>query len=489
MIYILVILIGIPVCFIVGFWGLSKYKNRRIKPDYFNSHYKVQDTVPKGKVGIFVPGLVVPETYDEAREFFYNITFKIFNTIIPWPFRLFSYMDKGVALLDPVKYHEHEEFTPTELMDETGSLTDKDGVPYIDKYKNGEMKWVPPSKRIYLDHGYFLYEGRKAGYPTLTDKTLVKARIWYYDKGIKQKKMPHWKGTFDVINAAFDKIREKYSDVEVAAETSMFYERMKEKLWKMLDNGCETIVLAAPMTIYSHFEEFNSSFYHCIEYIEEWEHKHPGKDIKIIMAPPMGEFQPMRQAFLEMLKDRLDTLPEGSDVKVVVTVHGMPWDHFSWEAWLELAPVYRDKLHDDARNLLKNYKFGRTQTVISQDEFADPVWDKEKKYLSTNQAYWDGINDGYDYVIGLPIEFWAENSDTLFHHAHKNYHGFDEYDVYEELDYPDWTVPYARIMTQGKTKVIYNGVPVGKYKHYVEDAFYQSIDSILSQSDSAVDKG
>ena len=56
MIYILVILVGIPVGFIVGFWGLSKYKNRRIKPDYFNSHYKVQDTVPKGKVGIFVAG-------------------------------------------------------------------------------------------------------------------------------------------------------------------------------------------------------------------------------------------------------------------------------------------------------------------------------------------------------------------------------------------------------------------------------------------------
>ena len=296
---------------------------------------------------------MVPETYDEAREFFYNITFKIYNTIIPWPFRLFAYMDKGVALLDPVKYHEHEEFTPTELMDETGSLTDKDGVPYIDKYKNGEMKWVPPSKRIYLDHGYFLYEGRKAGYPTLTDKTLVKARIWYYDKGIKQKKMPHWKGTFDVINAAFDKIREKYGDIEVDSETSMFYDRMKEKLWKMLDNGCETIVLAAPMTIYSHFEEFNSSFYHCIEYIEEWEHKHPGKDIKIIMAPPMGEFKPMRQAFLEMLKDRLDTLPEGSDVKVVVTVHGMPWDHFSWEAWLELAPAYRDKLHDEVKESLE----------------------------------------------------------------------------------------------------------------------------------------
>jgi len=258
---------------------------------------------------------------------------------------------------------------------------------------------------------------------------------------------------------------------------------MKAKLWELLDAGCETIVLSAPMAIYSHFEEFNSSFYHSMEYIEEWEKNHPGKKIKVIMAPPMGEFKPMRQAFLEMLKDRLDTLPEGADVKVAVTVHGMPWDHFKWEAWLELAPTYRDKLHDEVKELLKNYNFGRTQTVICQDEFADPVWDKEKKYLSTNQAYWDGTNDGYDYVIGLPIEFFCENSDTLFHHALKNYHGFDEYNAYDMIDYPDWSVPYVQTMTQGKTKVIYNGVPVGKYKPYVIDALYESIDSVMAQGD------
>jgi len=42
----------------------------------------------------------------------------------------------------------------------------------------------------------------------------------------------------------------------------------------------------------------------------------------------MGDFKPLRQAFLEMLKDRLDTLPQGCNVTVAVTVHGMPWDYF-----------------------------------------------------------------------------------------------------------------------------------------------------------------
>ncbi len=480
----LVVVVGV----VVGFWGMSKYKNRRLAPDYYASHYKIQDTVPKGKVGIFVPSLVVPPTFEKGEKFFYNVTFKIYKNIIPWPFRLFSYMDKGVALLDPVKYHEHDEFTPTSLVDATGSDRDIDGVPYIEKYKKGEVEWGPPSKRTHLDHGYFIYTGRKAGYPTLTGKTLVKARTWYYNKGLEQKELPHWKGTFDVINAALAKIKEKYGDIEYQSESSMFYDSMKEKLWSMLDAGCETIVLAAPMAIYSHFEEFNSSFYHSIEYIHEWEHEHPGKKIKIIMAPPMGNFQPLRQAYLAMLKDRLDTFPQGSDVLVAVTVHGMPWDHFGWEAWLEMAPAFRDILHDEIKELLAAYSFGRADTVVCQDEFAGPVWDKENKYLSTNEAYWDGINAGYDYIIGLPIEFYAENSDTLFHHALKNYHGFDEYDVYEKIDYPDWSVPYTQIMTQGKTKVIYNGVPVGKYQHFVVDAFYQAIDSVLSQGVQAAQK-
>jgi hypothetical protein len=182
-----------------------------------------------------------------------------------------------------------------------------------------------------------------------------------------------------------------------------------------------------------------------------------------------------------MLKDRLDTLPKGSSVTIAVTVHGMPWDHFSWEAWLELAPQYRDKLVEDVKVLLSSYAFGKTNIVVCQDEFADPVWDPKEKYLSTNRAYLQAIKEGYDYVIGLPIEFFAENSDTLFHHALKNYHGFEGYDVYEQIDYPDWSIPYTREFQQGKTRVVYNGVPVGKYQKHVIEAFYQSLDSVLSK--------
>jgi protoheme ferro-lyase len=256
---------------------------------------------------------------------------------------------------------------------------------------------------------------------------------------------------------------------------------MKQLLFELLDAGCETIILSSPMPVYSHFEEFNAAFRHSMQYIDAWKNAHPGKKIKVIMAPPLGQFPSMRQAFIDMLKDRLDTLPQGADVAVAVAVHGMPWDSFPWEAWLELAPRYRDKIVEQADALLKSYAFGRTKIFVCQDEFADPIWNPKGKYLSTNQAYRQAIGGGYDYVIGLPIEFIAENSDTLFHHARLNYHGFDGYDVYEQIDYPDWSVPYTREFQQGKTRVIYNGVPAGKYRSRVIEAFYQSLDSILSK--------
>jgi len=472
---IIVVIIALIAC---SLYALVKYKNRRPQPDYYEV-YKKQDTAPAGKVGIFVSGLIM--TTDMNAEFFYNITNKIFNTIVPWPFKLLASLDKGVALLDPVRFHEHHDFTPTCLEDPFGNDRDYDGVPYVEKHKQGLVKWVPPSKFIYLDHGYFLYTGRKGGMPSTCGKVINKARIWYYGKGSKQKKLPHWEETFKILNGAFAKLKEKYRDIECRGSSSLLHYETQKKMNELLDAGCETIVLSSPLGIYSHFEEFDSGFRHAFEYIHEWEHAHPGKKIKVIMAPPMCHFKPLRDAFLAMLKDRLDTLPKSASVFVAVTVHGMPWEKFFYEAWLELAPPFRDKLFEEVQALVQQYQFSRTKVITCQDEFADPIWDPKKKYLSTNQAYWNAINEGFDYAIGLPIEFYAENSDTLFHHALKNYQGFDQYDTYETLDYPDWSVPYVRTMKQGKTTVIYNGVPVGKYQKYVIEAMYQSLDAIVSQ--------
>ena len=463
---------------IAGFFGMYKYQNRRLKPDYFE-YYKTQDSVPEGKVGVFVTGLIIPERPDPV--FFYNIQQKIAKNIIPWPFRIFAGMDKGIALFDPERYCEFTEFVPKKLVNAEGGDRDIDGEPYMEKYRRGEVIWQPPAKMLHKDTSYFVYTKRKGGMPSLAGKMIGKARLWYYDRGIVQKKIPHWQGTFDVINKAMSNVEKSYPDVMWRAECAMYYYEMKQKIYELLNAGCTTIVLAAPMAVFSHFEEFDSSFRHSDEYIKEWEKEHPGKKIKVIMAPPMGNFKPLRDAYIAMLKDRLDTLPKSASVAVAAAVHGLPWDQRSWEAWIEMAPEYRDPLLAEIQKLLSGYGFSKTTVMSCQDEFADPVRDPKDKYLSTSEAYWKAINEGYDYVIGLPIEFFAENTDTLYYHAIKNYDGFDGYNVYEPISYPDWSVPYTREFVQGKTRIIYNGVPVGKYQHFVVEALSASVDSVLKK--------
>jgi hypothetical protein len=474
---VLIVFAVVIIVLVSASWGIYKYKNQPLKPDYFE-YYKTQDSVPVGKVGVFVTGLVArPE---HSAVFYYNVSKKVFNTIIPWPFRIFARADKGVVLLDPDRFFEREAFTPTRLEDMYGNDQDLDGVPFVEKYKEGEIVWVPPRGEGF-DHGYFLYGARKGGLPTATAKIINKSRIWYGEKGLVEKKNPQWSHVNQVMRKVSVKISNTYDNVVFSWESSLFPHEMKTKLYEMLDQGCDTIVLSSTLSIYSHFEDFNGGLRHSFEFIHEWEEEHPGKKIKIIIAPPSSQFQPMRQAFLEMMKDRLLTLPEGSDVFVALTIHGMPWDRMPSEAWNTFGPPYTGKLLLEARELMKKYNFSRTDVVICQFNFADDEWDPEQKYLSANEVYWQAIDAGYDYVINLPIEFYAENTDSMLTFPMEQYENFDQYNVYEPISYPDWSIPYTREMVQGKTKVIYNGVPVGKYQKHVVEAFYQSFDAVLSR--------
>ena len=474
------IVIGFVVIIVVVcglFFGLFTYKNRPLQPDYFE-YYENQDTTPVGKVGIFITGLVA--TPEHSSVFYYNVVNKVFSTLIPWPFRIFAKADKGVVLLDPERFYEAEEFTPTRLEDMDGNDRDLDGIPYIEKHKEGRIAWVPPPGGPF-DHGYFLFQERKGGLPTAGAKLINKSRIWYSEKGLLEKRNPQWNHVQQVFSEVFARIKNNYDNVVCSWESNLFYHEMKTKLHEMLDAGCSTIVLGSTLIIYSHFEDFNSGFRHAIEFIHEWEEEHPGKKIKIIIAPPSCNYQPMRQAFLEMLKDRLDTLPQGSDVFVALTIHGMPWKNMPNEAWLNFGPSYTDKLLQEAETQIKNYNFNKTDVILCQFNFGDDEWDPENEHLSANEAYWKAIDDGYDYVVNMPIEFYAENTDSMLTFPMEQYENFDQYNIYEPISYPDWSVPYTRKMVQGETEVIYNGVPVGKYQAYVIDAYYQSLKSVLSR--------
>lgn len=480
------VLIGVVVVIALAYGGFTltaRQQNARPTPDLYYDYYKTQNMTPEGKVGVFLVGLDTGEDYEP--DWWKNIYDHRLHAVIPWPGRIFAGMDGGVALIDPKKYWEYEAFEPTLLQDAFGNSSDIDGIPYIEKWRRGEVKWVPPNPTRYLDRGSFLYEGRNNGFPKGAGKSMATAQAWYYGSGFTNGKVPHEYQAERVMANAFDQLTEKYGDFPYHVADSMDPWEIHQQLYELLDAGVDTIVLASPMVVYSHYEEFEGSWRHAYELIHEWEEKHGnGKKIKIVMAPPMGHFPPMRAGFIHLLKDRLDTLPEDAKVKVAVSVHGMPWDTFPHEAWLELSKPYLEPLQEDIEKLVARYPFAKTEIVVSQDHFADPIWDPEQKYLSTNRAYMEGARDGFDYVVQQPMEFYTENTDTMFSHAHHNFHGMADYDVYETIDYSNWDQPYVRFLDHNGTTMIYNGIMAGEYRQYVADALTMSIDSILSQSET-----
>ena len=150
------------------------YANRA--PDW--SGQKViaaDDTRIVGKAGVVVVALMQPEHFDP--RFFANFVDKIFTQVIPWPVNVLAGADSGVVLVDPGKPFQQQRYIPVRLMDLSGGDADIDGVPWIEKFRRGELRWEKPSAATPHDFGYYLFPARKQGWRTAAAKTAIKARF------------------------------------------------------------------------------------------------------------------------------------------------------------------------------------------------------------------------------------------------------------------------------------------------------------------------
>jgi hypothetical protein len=457
------------------------YENRPPQltgPDYF-SYYLNQDTKPEGRVGIFISHLVMPEDYRE--EDFVTYASKSYQ-YIPWPIRELVRQEGGIVLLDPDRFYEFEEFVPTELVDHTGSNVDIDGVPYIDKYRAGEIVWTPPGNQ-HLSHGAFYFEGRSSGMSKAANKLAVKAKNYYYKagKGFEDGRVPHEDGNRYIVERSLAKLEAKYGAIPWRWVTADNPTMARQAFFDLMDEGVDTLILAAPRPIYSHHEEFNGAIKHAMHYLHEWQEQNGHKEVKVIISPQLSGFDVMYDTHDAILRDNLKVIPEGVSLKLVLSVHGMPWDNVPNEAWIKLSPEYVERSLARAAEVMKDYNYARLEIVQSQDHFADPHSDPDNKYVATNEAFWQAIDEDYEYVLNVPLEFFAENTDTMFYHDMANYEFFDDYTVYEVADYPDWTQPWRKQLVQDGTTVIYGGLAGYKFSGPIIDAFYQALDSIVSQ--------
>ncbi len=469
------------VMFVGSVVAYAMYMNRPpqlVGPDYY-SYYLNQDTRPVGRIGIFVSHLVMPENYRE--EDFITYAQKSYQ-YIPWPIRELVQIDKGMILLDPDRFYEFEEFQPTDLVDHDGSRVDAQGVPYIEHYRAGLVSWMPPGNQ-HLSHGAFLYAEQKSGMAPPAQKLAVKAKNYYYapGKGFHDGRVPHESGNRYIVFNAMEKLEQKYGAIPWRWVTADHPAMAREALFDLLDEGIDTLVLAAPRPIYSHHEEFNGAFKHAIHYLHEWQELNGNPEIKVIITPQLSRFDVMYETHAAILRDNLRTIPEGVSLKLILSVHGMPWDNVPNEAWLKLSPEYVEGSLAKAAEVMQEYNYKRLEITQSQDHFADPHSDPNNRYVATNEAFWQAINEGYEYVLNIPLEFFAENTDTMFYHDMANYEFFDDYDVYDTAEYTDWSVPWRKQLVQDGTTVIYGGLAAEQFSGPIIEAFFQALDTVVSQ--------
>lgn len=426
--------------------------------------FKNQDRKPVGKPGVILADIGMPEQYEP--EFYVNYMNHVFRHVLPAFLHRIVLADRGIVLIDPHNPLAREPFEPRQLVDMYGASNNRAGRPYTEC----KVTWRPPGmKKNPWDNGHFLYKGHgKGGAPDICQKTAAKVAGWYFGHLLAERKVPWAYQCRRVYDEAVARLRQCTPEAEFRHARYTCPESMRGAVKELLAAGCETIVYQCFCNpVYSDFEEYASAL--------PMIHRFVDGRARVICADQLGNQPMMREAYVQILRDQLATLPPQSRVLLILSRHGHP----SKKETLDVRGAeYRRPLEADVRRLMKGWR-GAWQLVWSDDEFADEYWDPKHSKFETFAAYRRAIDEGYDYALEVPTDFVAENTDLMIFHAMKKFRAFAEYDPHAPVSYPDWDQPLVRTFREGKTTGIYAGCPVGPYRKYVVEATVVSVSETL----------
>lgn len=425
----------------------------------WNGHaaYLQQTGTPTGRAGVAVVALAMPERYNPV--FFESFVDKLFSSSIPWPINAVLRADRGVALADPDNPMPTQKFEPRTLRDAQGRSADNDGVAWLTKYQNGHIRFVPPSRSTANDFGYFLYSKRKGNMPTLTAKLLLKARYVFYARQ-RDGYLPHFKQTTMMAQAALETLKSRH-DLAAAEMVEAFNPAQMEKAVRtILDSGVDTLVLASVQPIYSDFEELRGSYAKVHNITQAWQKEHPNNPVKIMIAPYLATSESFVDLWERHLLNVTPPAPRksASTAHVIVALHGLPasllqtdpWQMFSRDTFVRLSPRLEAAMRSKGYSTVK--------LVRASESFADLPEDKNNEILSVREAFAQAVTEKADLAIALPVEFLAENTDTLYTHAALMFKDLPGYRPYQgpPVDV-DWAKPYVRRFNVDNTMIIYAG--------------------------------
>ena len=446
-----------------------------------NAVINSSDNLVEGKAGLLVVGLAQPETYDP--KFFDNFLEKLFNQVIPWPINVLAGADTGIVLMDPERPYETKRFAPKQLVDLWGRTSDIDGMSWVEKYRRGQLRWEKPSTTVPFDPGVFLYPERKQGMRFAAAKTALKARTLYYARlpgGI----LPHYRQTIDMANAGIALAKARYP-LQAAEFVDAFDKGQKEAaVRRVLNSGIDTLILASVQPIHSDFEELEGSFADIHKIVEKWSKENGGKTIRYAVAPYLAG-QP---AFEKLWLDHFAaTVPQATgpnqSASGIITLHGLPVSLLKSDSWSTRTPKVIARLKPRMEDILRAKGYVRVTVQPAQEGFGDGMEDPDNKIVSVSELFAQARKDGTNLAIALPVEFLAENTDTLFAHAAIMFDGLPGYSVYQGPPRDvDWSRPYVRSFTSGKTVQLYAGSPGSASQGLASEALAASIGAVFGKT-------
>ena len=432
-------------------------------PDWSGDEvYRSGDTEIVGKPGVLIVALIQPEDY--SSDFYENFVNKLFKEVIPFPVNKLVGNDQGVVLVDPNQPYMTEKFEPTQLADIEGSLTDVDGTPYIELYRQGAIRWEPPSASVAHDPGVFLYPGRKQGMRFPAAKTSIKVRYVYHAQ-LRDGKLPHKAQTLGMMNGALALLEEEHPEIVATAAGDAFDpEQLKGAVEGLLDSGIDTLVLASGQPIYSQFEDLDGSFVKIHGMVQDWRARNGMKPIKIVIPDYLAAQEEFQQLILDHFAAQVpEATGPGQKAMGIMTNHGLPPAQTLKDSWSARVDDVAASLLPRMEAILRAKGYAYVEAHVGAEGFADDLEDPEDKIVSVNELYRRADAEGFALAAAVPVDFPAENTDNLFSHATVMFDGFPGYETYSgpPLD-TDWNEPYVRRFQLGKTTALYLGAPGGK---------------------------
>jgi protoheme ferro-lyase len=433
--------------------------------------YLYQDTKIVGKPGVLLTALGQPEEY--AFEFFNRYIYQIFITAFPPFLQLLVMQNNGTVLMDPEHLADVEEYDPETLMDCHGKTVNEEGEPYVDL----DVEWVP--SRDGKAPGHFLWK-EKNDYIDAIEKVGIKIAASYYPK-MPGKKVPYTQQHMEIFKEVEALLKKQFPEVPFRWAWSMDPETIEKAVDELIaDEKVKTIVTCDIFPVYSSLEHFNTLYQDI---------KDAAADrAKVVFTPYPGAYRSFRKGIELMAADEILSLPKKDRKLLVLTRHG--WPDTPGDPYPELARVYYWNLKAEVEKALEGTN---TLVVYADTDFAGEADDKKHNKLASFEALEYGLEEKYDHIIFVMVDFTSENTDTIFamrletfEPLHFKYQG--------QVPYTDWSKPFRTELKggkdfhyqlknekeEGKSRIVVLGVPVGpRYRPYVSQGLAESIATVL----------